>query len=119
MTQCLTENFEFFREAILKTASENPELVPPTAHPIEDFADTAGALLADGDCGWITFLAGREFAGKLLENIVDAEDYEVCIALRESIKAGVSIYDNEGSASASFTTPTREAWLASSSNATP
>jgi hypothetical protein len=119
MPQCLTENFDFFREAILKTASENPKLLPPTVHPIGDFADMAGALLADGDCGWITFLAGREFAGKLLENVVDAEDYEVCIALRESISRGVSIYDSEGSASASFTTPTREAWLASSSIANP
>lgn len=112
MIKCVTENFQTFREAILETASNYPALVPPTAAPLEDFADVVGAFLADGNCGWVVLLAGREFASKLLESVANAEDYDVCIALREAIKSAISIYDNQGEPGSEFVTAAYESLVA-------
>jgi len=112
MADYLTEHFQTFQEAALKTLEENPTLLPPTASNFDDFAEVVGTFLADGNCGWVVFIAGREFAAKLLENIVHAKDYDVCIALREAIKGGATLFDSEGERGVSFVTPTYKAWMA-------
>jgi hypothetical protein len=108
MAECLTDNSETFREAILKTVRDSSELVltqSTESHFIEKQAKTLAAFLADGNAGALVFLTGRVFAGKVLENIVDPDRYEVCGVLREAIANGPSMFDTLGIRGAGFCTP--------------
>lgn len=96
MVNNATDRQTIFADAILKTAEQRlalgelGPLGPPISFKVEDLC------LAAGDAGNPVWLAGREFCGKLLDNIPDANNYEVCALLREAIKNNTSIYDDKG-----------------------
>jgi hypothetical protein len=110
MTDNVNERQALFAEAILKTAEqcldrgELGPLGPPMSFRVESLCLVLGGMLADGDASSPVWLAGRDFCGKLLDNIPDADSYEVCALLREAIENNNSVYDNKGIAGLEFFT---------------
>ncbi len=93
---------EAFLRAIRKAAQDNPELAPKSAESVntdEDIFDMLATMTADGEGGLLVFLAGREFAGKVLENIPNPESFEVCALVRDAVDMCISTKDNVGTLS--------------------
>jgi hypothetical protein len=96
------ERQAIFADAVLKTAEqcldrgELGPLGPPMSFGVESLCLVLGGMLAAGDASSPVWLAGRDFCGKLLDNIPNADSYEVCALLREAIEDNSSVYDNKG-----------------------
>jgi hypothetical protein len=91
-----------FRAAIQKAATDNPELFqnqPGGDNTPDEVYDMLAGLTADGDGSLLVFLAGREFTAKVLENIPNPDDYEVCALVRDAIEFCISTKDSGGTLS--------------------
>jgi hypothetical protein len=65
-------------------------------HTPGDEYEMLAARTAEGDGSLLVFLTGREFAGKVLENMPSPDSYEVCALVRDAIESCISIMDNAG-----------------------
>jgi len=106
------EKLPLYYAAAEKTVLENPALIPPTPASHEEYISILAGLLAEGDCGAVVLVGGRDMAARLLDNITSLEDFDTCAALRDAIEHGFSLSDGKGEMGLEFSTPTRTAWLA-------